>query len=565
MTIEQIGGAAAVIVGLTGEDFDLAVAIGLTRVRHQQVYQSFNWKAAEDIITLPVEAENSLVEVPNAENVISARWEPTTGTTNYLDSVSETYLFESLPELVNEANGLTGVPLYYVSRFNPDTQAINLRITPTPNADGTLVLLIKRKFAAVPQSSEPLIPNIDEVLLQFVISDLWQYIRQVGMSGQILTEAKALLAAAQARDIPTVPKPRTSKNLTSSGDTLSEMTDAVCDIIGRWEPDIRESVRDRIRRNHKQLHDTLMLPESLVIANVQIEPEQEQVVLPAFFDRVLEVRTNSGGPLTQITPLKNREISYYFNVDKDIFERSGEPLFYSMLSNVAVEALSPFNEAILVSSDANNNGDPLTPHPRGNPDAGAEILVKGLSLGKEYTETLTISAGLGSIPGPLYEDSFWKSLASTAHTYDEPLTISKPDTVGSVTFYGGSSHTELLTLAPKEREKKCLRIWILPNKNPQDTVGDAYPTGSVLVLGKRRVSPLIKDLDSPLLRNVSGILINAAAGDMFDRLGNAEQSAKYSAKAAAQAQTLTDAETKQNAFHPIITPYADSGDDELDF
>jgi hypothetical protein len=590
MTYDDIVTYVTDKVGETG-DYAKLKCLTFAKARHRLVFNSFDWTAAQDTVTIEVTLDQTgngpdvpvrppppipphvrpppPIQPPppppgqggggddipvDAEKIISARFNGV-----FLDPVTASYIFESHPEMFINS----GTPEFYWTRYLSDQQSTSVRLFPAPDTDGTLELLVKRRFDD--SANELLIPNIEDVIITFVLADMWEFMRQLGIYAQKLTEAQALLTAAQQSDVPSTPKPRTSKNLTASGETLVELVDSVCDVIGRWEPDIRESTRDRIRRNYTQLWDTLMLPESLVIANVPIAPSQEQVILPYFFDRVIDVRTNQGGPITQATVLKQAEISYYFNVQKDIFEQAGDTFNYSMLSSVGCSVLPPFNEPVEVKSDAADpGGGPLMrhPHTHDNPDIGTQVFIKGESTGFEVSEIIKITKnGIPDLPGPLpidQEDFIWDQ---GFKTYDTPLTISKEETLGIVTVRGATSKTVLVELGPKERERKHLRVWLLPNQSPQGINGSVNQPGSVLILGKRRVSQLIDDLDSPQLRNISNILINAAAADMFDRLGNDAQATKYSAKTAAQIQTLVDADMKQSAYQPVITPYVSSCED----
>jgi hypothetical protein len=103
-------------------------------------------------------------------------------------------------------------------------------------------------------------------------------------------------------------------------------------------------------------------------------------------------------------------------------------------------------------------------------------------------------------------------------------------------------------------ERKHIRLEIHPN---YDDGSESDDPGSVLVCGKRRLSSLVDDNDSPQLRNAANILINGAAADMFDRLGNDAMAQKYSAKASALTQVLVKGETEQATRTTKIVPYTE--------
>lgn len=549
MNILQIAATACATVGIVDAD-TLTVAQGFARIRHQQIYEGFDWTAAQEIISKPVTAEDYSIDLPEAERVISARWTNGHGVSNFLDPVSESYLFESLPELIQDLGRGTGTPKYYIARWLPEQQHMGVGITPVPNEDGSVVFLIKRKFQS--GGDTPLIPNIDEVLVAFVVSDLWEFLRQVGKAVEKRKEATALLQAAQQKDTPAPPQGRQSKFLTTNGATLGELTDSVCDIIGQWGVAIRESIKESIRREYETLWNLQLWPESLFVAIMPVSPDQMQIVLPHFFDRVIAVRTNVGGALTQASTLRYNDISYYFDVDKDVFEREGQPLGFSMLPSVATSTLLSFAEKLNFSSDS-----PL--------DTNVDIFVKGGVNGVIYNDIVRLATSGGLEPSsrdsmapapipPNPEPLIQAPHAQTINSYDNVFTITKPETKGSIQVIGATSRKRLLTLTPTESERKHLRIWILPNLG---TTGVSTSPGTVLVLGKCIMMPLLNEHDTPQLRNVSNILINAAASNILLRLGNKDLGKELQNKAAALVQVFTKAETEQNAHEEIIVPYVE--------
>jgi len=335
------------------------------------------------------------------------------------------------------------------------------------------------------------------------------------------------------------------------------MTDSVCDIVGQWEPETRESAKEYLRRNYDTLWNSALWTESIIIADAAIDARQRQVVLPYLFDRVLEVRTNEGGPLTQITRLQNAELPYLLNVSKDIFEQSGEPVFYNVLPSIATQNLSYVPEKIQAIS---SNAAGLTHFGQIDHEAtddGAEIFIKGEREGVEIYEVLRLPAGSFEFPYTFTSRHWW---ALGKNTYDVITTISKPGTNRNINFFGTSTRKKLLVLRPEETERKHVRIEIHPNFGENglsiDNHGDST-AGTVLVCGKRRLSPMVEDRDSPQIAGVSNILIAAAAGDLFDKMGKSDMAAKFQQKAASLTQILIKGETEQAAHQPKIVPYTE--------
>ena len=80
------------------------------------------------------------------------------------------------------------------------------------------------------------------------------------------------------------------------------------------------------------------------------------------------------------------------------------------------------------------------------------------------------------------------------------------------------------------------------------------------------MSPLVAEADTCQLRNVENILINGAAADMLDKIGNAALASTLRNKASASLQLLVDGETNQNAHNSIVVPYTEpSWSSDFDF
>jgi hypothetical protein len=550
LTLQQIAGVACAKVG-RNDQYALTIAGGLVVIRHQYVYDSFDWRNAQVEVTVPVTVATGDGEyaIPGIDRIISVRyWREAIGNSKFLDPVSTEFLYETgydFPEggasLGNQFAART--PTYYIERYDQDSQQRIVRLYPPPNAeevgDGVNITVLGRKpFNAA--ATSPLLPYIDSLLIDYVTADLLETFRQTGKSQAKLAEADKLLADAQARDTPPITRPRMSKVLTVSGNSLEELTDSVCDIIGDWKPDTRISVKERVRRNYQTLWEMALWPESTVVARVYAT-DNEQIILPHYFDRIISVRSDAN-PSAE---LANQEVSIFFNIDPQIFERVGDPLYYSMLPPVGVAVLPPRTEALAFylgnDSDTSNAVS-----------EAVNVFIKGEANGSEISESLTVA----SVPSPnnLPNDAEWfGTLPRSAFDYNTPITIAKPVTRNPMRVYGVDSKRVLLNLGPQERERKYIRIWLLPNKT-----GDALTNPqSYLVLGKKAISPLVDDADTCQLRNVENILINGAAADMLDKIGNAALAATLRTKAAAASQIMVDGETNQNASNPVVIPYVE--------
>jgi hypothetical protein len=499
--------------------------------RNKFIYDSFDWNAAQAIVSQVV--ATTLFTVPNAAKIISARLDG-----KFIDPVTPSYLFESYPGLVEGY----GTPLFYWAHIaNTGDTTVSVTLVPGVDPAGpfvgkAIIFLVKKAYD--PSAIATTIPDTENALVAFVLADMWEFLRQMTKYQAKLQEGNDLLSKAQSMDSPGVPRPRTSKNLSTNGSTLVEMTDSVCDIISHWEPDIRESIKDRIRRNYALLWDMELWPESIVVADADISTNQTGIVLPYFFDKVIAARLNGDGPITKMTPLKDAELPYYFNVAYNIFEQSGEPVYYNLLPSVGVYKLPASAEQIKVRSADTPQGR-ITGTNLG--DVGVEIFLKGELEGYETSEVLTLGAHLD-----------W---TNSVNQYDVITTLSKPTTVSNFQAAGVDSQQIFLYLHPEEMERKHIRLELHPNFSSDGITGDP---GSVLICGKRRMSPLVDDNDSPQLRNVANILINSAAADMFDKLGQGDMAAKYTQKAQALTQVLVKGDTEQSTHIVKVTPYTEA-------
>ena len=548
LTLTQIAGVAAAKVG-RNDAYAETIALGFARIRHQYVYDSFNWRVSTSANVIPITVPpNGPIPIPGIDRIISVRYwkNAIEEDSTFLDPVSIEFLYETGFDLL----GVFGEPRFYVETYDRDAGLRQVNLYPNPQADAigsgvNLTVMGKLQFDTT--ATSPLIPYIDDCLIAFVTSDLLETFRQTGRAQAIRAEAETMLAAAQAKDTPPATRPRMSKVLTVAGNSLEELADSVCDIIGDWKPDTRISVKERVRRNYQTLWEMALWPESTVVARV-FATDNEQIILPHYFDRVIEVRSDTNPTGT----LRNSEVSIFFDVDKDIFERVGNPTDYTMLPPIGCSALPPYTESLLFFLGTGDFGGRLTRFPHFIQET-VQVFVKGETDGSEISETVDVTSVAGGVPGPLFDTTF-AELPSTQFAYNTPITIAKPITRNDMTVYGASSKRVLLRLGAQERERKFMRLWLLPN-NSANT--DVVAAESYLVLGKRAISPLVADADTCQLRNVENILINGAAADMLDKMGNAALSATLRTKAGAALQIMIDGETNQNAINPRVIPYVE--------
>jgi hypothetical protein len=332
--------------------------------------------------------------------------------------------------------------------------------------------------------------------------------RDYAKAQQKLQEATMLLQAAKDLETQQANQPRKRKNLTVAGNSLSEMSDDVSAICNAWTPDMGILIRQFLRRNYQKLYDTNLWPESTVQVNVSYSGQQ--VVLPDFIDRVQAVRGSNQMTLGGVEPV------LYFQVAPTIFEQTGAPLGFSMLTPVGVAVLPASAEKLrFTSSDASDK---------------STIFVRGESGGTVLTESITLNG---------------TSNVDTVNLYDVPITIGKGITAGDITVKGVTSGGTLQVIPAGLREKKHLRLWLLPQSTS---------TATVLVLGKRKIQPLVADEDTPIITGCQNVLISATAGDLFKRMGQADAAQASQAEALAALGSLQKLNTDQSSYSPRFVP-----------
>jgi hypothetical protein len=501
----DLGGYSSIIckkVGTTDSDSQTTCKAFIQN-RYQWVYYRFDWRDGRRRDTIASVAGTDSVALPSGvDRVLSIRYGD-----HFLDPVDDTYFVETDPNIFER----TGIPQYY-QEYTEDDATKRIRLYPIPAVIGSMLVIGKKALPPlVVDSDTPIIRGIDQVLLAYGESDMLEYHRQYGKAQQKFAEAEKLFTDAVALEQQQTNVPRRAKNLTVAGNSLSEMTDAVCARIGQWTPDVGIMVKEFLRRNYVQVYDAYLWPESLVMA--QVDSDGEQVILPWYFASVIQCRADTRG-LT-LGPV---DLSTYFAITPTIFEQAtGVPVAYTILTPVAVSRLPPIRERLaFVSSDDGDN----TP-----------IMVRGESAGDILQESVNLNG-----TSPVY----------TGFTYDSPLTAAKQLTVGDITITGAASGVNLGTLRSYERERKRMRLWIQPHSTAAH---------HCLVLGKRAMKPLVQDEDTPGIRNIANYLIHMATSDAYSKLGDKPGAAECKMKADASLQALLDLEVRQNSVGSRVIPW----------
>lgn len=494
------------------------------KARHKLIYESFDWKAAQIIVSKLVAPGGGTIQTlnaPEAHHIISVRLDG-----KLLDPVSPSVIFERETTEVNEYNGPGGTPRFYEEFLDLTTQTRSMRFFP-PLADGAHEILILAKAPYNDAWIAPAIPATENALIALATADMWEYLHEVGKAQAKFQEGNTLLQQAQGLDTPGSQRPRRTRRLTATGNSLGELADTVCQIINDFTPEGRNMVCDFIRRNYQQVWQAGAWPETFITDAPIVS--SGTAIISHLIDKVIAVRANLSNNLTQASysMLNYYDSSVILGITPEAFSQSGAPLGYNLVLPVGLPSVISAGQIQLQFSGSEKQ----------------IVFIRGEYGGVDVYENLSVS----------------NSLVTCAGSYDTVFTLKKPMSANSLVVkdLGG---TTLMTLRPGETNRKYNRIQVLPD---YDTT--QYPDRSIFVLGKRKLVQLLDEGDSTEITGIENILINSSAADAFAARGEMEKSNAFMAKATAAMKTLIDRVTTQSDFQPRILPYAEPFPIEIGF
>ena len=465
------------------------------RREYQAIWDSFLWR--QSMVRFGLNVQYGLAALPaGVERVVSVRFGG-----NAIEPVDTALQFD----VDAMAFDTGGDPLSFTESADVNGM-LQIEFHPTP-PDGSAVLVLGKLACPVlaADGDTARLRNVGNALVNLAAAGMKMddAMRAVGM---------AHVAAMQKLEADQSMRVRQTRALTVSGDSLGEMTDAVLARCGVYDIENAILAREFLRRQYRSLWDSRSWKESNVLSSVACDGST--IVLPYYIERVIALR---GPGAMRLLPAG---MDHLFNVAPGIFDgQPFEALGFSILTSIGVR-VRPANEAMsFVSTDPGDTGS---------------VFIRGESAGLEVCETLSLQ---GTTP------------VRPATVYDTPLTVAKPITRGTVTITGTVTGNVLLTLPPNERERKHIRLFLLGGAGGQMV--------NCLVLGKRKIQPLVTNEDTPMLRQASDALIHAAVGDLAMHLGKTDLAAGARAQAAAAVQTLIDLENNQGANIMQLTPYVE--------
>lgn len=480
--------------------------------RCRMIYDAFPWRDSEMTATASLASTNVTTLPASMDRIIAIR---SNGDT-FLDPINVNMLLQTDPTIFERV----GLPTVYEEYTDSSTNAKKVKVYPTPNTTVALFIVGKRTMPDLTADGDTsILRNIDNVLITYTMGDMLERQRQYEKAKSKFEEAGAMLEAAKALETGQANQPRRSKQMTVAGNSLSELTDAVCARTGQWSLDAIILIKDFLRRNYQMVWDSCNWSESTVMANVSTDGSE--IVLPVYFDRVISIRGDVNlGQLSIVEP------SLYFGIAPGIFEQTGSPLGFSYLAPVGVGILPPTREKLAIKSSSATDK--------------TNVFVMGESAGGHLSENVVLNGTTEVL---------------TVNDYDVPLTVAKNVTAGDVRIRANTSNIVLETILAAERERKHMRLWIQPTPTATQTC---------LVLGKRTIKPLVQDEDTPMLRDIQGVLIAAASADMFSKMGSDKAASDAREQAKTALEGLITLETRQGAYSACVVPeveYSRSFDD----
>lgn len=292
--------------------------------------------------------------------------------------------------------------------------------------------------------------------------------------------------------------------------TLSELSDLVCTKVHRTDAQSVAEAKTYIRARYRMLWDSRPWRDAIGMITVPAESVSRITILPGIIDRVMSVRWGDSNTLLPA------DLGTIFSVDPAMFERSGEPATFSIISPSAVEVSPGGGKITVLSSDSN---------------ASFKVTVRGIRGTAEKSEVITTS-GTGEV--------------ESVNEYDEILALAKASSNMDLTVKKSSGGEHVLFLESDEsaRQFQRLHFHVTPDSGR-----------ALLILFKRRFRPLNQDSDSTELVGIDNALVAAAIADMQEgqrQFGKAQMKMQ---EAGALASAVADMERHQSASVATLVPW----------
>ena len=297
----------------------------------------------------------------------------------------------------------------------------------------------------------------------------------------------------------------------------ADLIDYVCGKIGQTDNAFKAKIGTYGKLRRDMLWQMVLWLDTLSIYTKAVTADAHTLIMGSQVHRIIAAKTTRQGLL----PVDQ---AFLFTNDPQIWERNGDPIFFSQpaASGLAVAPATAGEKLALVSSNAADTGS---------------VSIYGEANGVEYGEVVALNG---------------TSTVQTVYDYTDVLNLSKDATAGTITVTGMTSAATLLTLLAAQREKRHARLRLHETPSATDTL---------LVLAKRHPPPFDNDSDTTGLPSLDNALLAFVMADALELL---RQYAKAKEKNSEGSALL--AEAKKNAIYQearrvTMTPAAPLGED----
>lgn len=334
--------------------------------------------------------------------------------------------------------------------------------------------------------------------------------------------------------------------------TLAEIANFVCQKIGQTEGASVSACKAFINARWNQVWDAASWRESLAMVNVVSQAlDPSQIILPQQIARVMAIRSSdNNGSLGAL------ELNTLFQYDPTLWDSTGTVSFFSTLEPTVIPKLPPGgNDLVVATTQGFVRADGAT-GAEVEPDFGIEVYFQGRdSRIHVVEETTPLVSFLTGVPSNIV---YYAETAGFQY-FSELLAVTKGVTTNGIYLNWAENTFDFSTAAymgPAETNApKFERIKVM---NPPTS------TATFLVLGKRRIVPLLDDNSQAALRNCDNVLIAMAHGDMLERQRQYQKAQAKFSEAKEQLGILLDIERNQAASNIRIIPAEIHGQFGLD-
>jgi hypothetical protein len=292
--------------------------------------------------------------------------------------------------------------------------------------------------------------------------------------------------------------------------TLSELADLVCAKCHRTDDASVTEAKTYLKSRYRMLWDSRPWRDSIGLLSLDSSQVSQITTLPANIDRIMQIRW--GGDKT----LLPQELGTIFQVDPAMFDRTGSPATFSIISPSGVSS-SPGGAPVFVFSS--------------NSSASFKVSIRGSFNGNPKSEVIQVSG---------------TSQVSSTNNYDEIYSLSKSTTGYPLTVLDSTLSNTILSLDTWETSRTFQRIHF-------DTIPDEAKT--CLILFKRTFRPLVNDSDSPELTGIDNAILASAIADMLEGQRQYGKAQIKMQEASMMASQMADLERHQSASAMQLIPW----------